>query len=213
MSAGRLLGLTAVLVLVAGSARAGTITFNGVPAPAFPPNPTVVLTQDGGFDFSSNHHHDIFVPAACGFGGCPDNGTPYIGEEDGDLGDDITMSRTGGGTFSLLGLDVSEAFLNASAAAAFGLPNADLLLITASNGSAFQTPLDGVAGFQTLSGLIGFEDVTWVTFSGLRFAGGGGGINLDNIVVADRVVIPEPSSAVLFGTAWLAAGIARRRRS
>lgn len=208
MSTVRFLGLSVAFLFIAGSAGAATITFNGVNGAG---NPTVTLTQDGGFDFSSGHHHN--ATSGGSFGGVVSNGTTYLGEEDGALGQNITMSRTGGGTFTLNGFDVAELFNNAAAAAVGGFPNAEIIQISGSNGTTVAFALDGANGFETIGGLGGaFSNVTSVTFAGLLFSGAGGGIGLDNIVV-DRTMIPEPSSAILFGAAWLVAGVTLRRKA
>ena len=196
------------LAAVPQLAAAATITFDAVPSTG---NPIITALTTQGFDFTSGHFHTIDVPLAA------DNGTIYIAEEGGSLGQPITMAPTGGGVFSLTAIDVGEPLNDAS------FPNATTFRVVGNLfGGGTVTALfsidglfDGAGGimdFQTFLLPATFINLTSVVFDGLLATGGPGGIGLDNIVVNQTEAVPEPASLLLISIG-LGALAARRRHS
>ena len=211
--------LAIAVAAVVGSAATGfasTITFDTVSG-AGNPQMTTLTTQ--GFTFTSGHFHAIGDPSLALFGGDISDGTVYIAEEAGGLGQPITMTEVGGGAFTLNGFDGGPNFMDGAAAAAGGVPNASEIDVvgTLFGGGPVRAALtlNGTSSFQTLSVGGSFVNVTSVTFSGKSVTGGTGGISLDNIVVNGAVAAPLPTSAGLgilglVGAAGMS--VARRRR-
>ena len=209
----RLAKLTLALAVVSTPAWAAVIDFEGVPS-AGNPIRSGTLTVDG-FDFTSDHFHIIDNPGGCSFGGCasPDQ---YIFEEAGSLGEAITMTKTGGGTFTFDGFDADQAFNNSAAAAAGGFPNASIfdVFITFADSSTTLLSLggDGVPSFQHFG--VGLDNVVSAVFSGRTVAGGPGGIAIDNISVgAGETPVPEPGTLLLLGAGMAVLGRRRLRKA
>lgn len=201
-------------VAAIGSAQALTIGFEGVSGAG---NPILTSYSESGFDFTSGHLHIVAANAA----GLAANGTQTISEEAGSLGLPITMTKAGGGSFSLTSLFGAEVFASVTP----GFPNADILNVvgTKSGGgtvSAFFTldgVIDGPGGDDDFEGFTlpaTFTDLVSVVFSGSLFTGAPGGISLDDIVVDGNGGggrVPEPTTLALIAVGLLAA--ARRRRT
>ena len=205
--------LAAIGLLASGTSQAVIVNFDGVPSTEV--IQTTLTTE--GFLFTSDHFHTY---GATGFIN-PDiagNGGTHIGYEAG-RGDPVLMQRVDGTSFSLLSLDVSEfyAVLNPDR------PNANLLEIRGNFGDgssvSHQLLLDGVVDGP--GGLVDFQhfvlpslftNVISLEFVGLRWDGLVGGVAMDNLEIADRVSVPEPTSLALFGIGLLGAGVLRRRR-
>jgi hypothetical protein len=198
-----------------------TITFDNIGAP--PGNPNITELLAGEYRFTSDYFHTIADPAG---GTLPlvQNGSLFIAEEAGPLGKPITIRRSDGAPFALLGLDGAEAFLSDVEATLAGFPNAATLLITAEvlgGGTAnISFPLDGIkdglggaADFQPFELPPAFCGILSATFSGRTATGAEGAIALDNIDVA--AVIPEPATgwlpALAMLTAWARYRSPRRR--
>lgn len=206
--------------LVSQSARAvtpldaTTITFDDIGTPG---NPDITSLVAGDYLFTSQRFHTIANPAG---GTLPlvENGSFFIAEEAGGLGHPITIARSDGLPFALLGLDGAEAFLSDVEATLAGFPNAQVLEISAEvfgGGTVnISLPLDGIkdglgglSDFQSFELPAAFCGITSATFSGRTAAGTEGAIALDNIRVA--AVIPEPATV---GLALMAALMVCARR-
>lgn len=197
------------LLMCVSTSRADFIDFNSVPSSG---NPILTTLTTGGYQFSSTHFHTIDST----FGSLVSNGTIYIAEEAGNLGGPITMSKVGGGVFSLNRFDGAKLFLSNTP----GFPNADFINVV---GNLFgggtvsaQFALQTAVAFQTFLLPGTFVNLTSVTFSGSVIGGDAGGIALDNIEVNATTAVPVPSGVVLTGLGFMCitgAGLVRRRVS
>jgi hypothetical protein len=197
-----------------------TIDFDNIPPSG---NPELTSFAVGDFRFTSGHFHSITEPAGGSYA-LVDNGTPYLFQDGGPVGQPITLSRADGLPFALLSIDLGEGFLDDLAAGVDGFSGATTVeIITTTNAPA--TPIahvitldsirdgaGGLADFQSFTLPAEFCNVTSVTFHGhgpLEPAS----VALDNVVVGP--VIPEPSTAalVLVGGLTLFARFRRSRKN
>ncbi len=209
-------------MLGASTAVALAVTFEDV---AVASGSNIVVSGNvtsGGFLFSvvsppSNHLHKVNdSPSFSAF-----NGTTYLGIHDDDFNNDtthevniLTMSPVGGGTCSLLSLDVAEWLVNAT-------EHASTVVVTGVGGTnpSLTITLDNIADgsgalvdFQTVLFGPSWTGLTAVTFDGEGPGASGtnqSGFALDNINA--NVAVPEPTTPLLFGIG-LAAVLARSRR-
>jgi hypothetical protein len=209
------------LMLVAGAsvpARATIITFDGLAGTAMPGNsqvfttftkfsPSTVATVDG-FQFSSSGREFFlgaaYTAACCNsdLGDLAYNGTDYlIGEPD------ITVSKVGGGAFSLNGFDLAEwdntftASIKLTTAGPGG-PTTEVLPLSIL-GNKFKTVGNDFTHFS----LTGYDNVVSFTLVGnVSWAF----IAMDNLDVAAPIPEPETYAMLLAGLGLL--GIASRRR-
>jgi len=167
-------------------------------------------TDVQGLTFSSAHYHipDIVVGT---FGGSVAP-VKYLSLDAPGLGFPVDVTLTGGGIFSVLGLDASKLWANSAAAAAGGFDNADFLHLSGvlSGGGGVIADLSLAFGFASYA-LSGFTDLTSLTISGFVV---GGTTNaswaVDNINYAP---IPEPEIyAMLAAGLGLMGFVARRRK-
>jgi hypothetical protein len=202
-------------LVIAASSRATTITFDSVVSSG---NPVKTTVTTSGFTFTSDYFHTIDNPAIGSFGGLVSDGSIFISEEAGILGQPITMALSGGGAFSLSSLFGSKVFANSSAAATGGFPNADVLNILGnlSGGGTVSATFSLGGAFQQFFLPSTFTGLTSVVFSGSLTAGGAGGISLDTIV-ANSAAVPDGGNTGLWlfltmiGLGWLAKKASRSR--
>src|SRR5262249_38498774 len=172
---------TAMPIVLAASVTACTITFDTVSSID---NPVRASLTTEGFMFTSIHFHTIDNPELCTFGGCVNNSTVYIMEEAGNLGSPITMTGATGAPFMLTSFAGAQPFLDDTAAASAGFPNATIVSVvgTLAGGgtvsASFALPEEG---FQTFTLPSTFANLVSTTFSGSTASGDPGGIALDNI--------------------------------
>jgi PEP-CTERM motif len=212
----QILGWTATLGLMAtGNANAIILTFDSVPST----DTITTSVQFEDFNFTSAHFHTY----GCGhmvYDLITFNGTTHLGYEAG-RGSPITMARADGQAFSLLSLDASEFY----AVLVPDRPNANSLQITGyleggetvSHTLQLDGLVDGPYGpltdFQHFVLPDLFINVTSIAFTGLQLNGVLGGVAIDNLEVADRVSVPEPTTLALLGIGLISMGMSRRRRS
>lgn len=205
----RLLATIASLA-ICGSVQAAVIGFEGSSAAG---NPIITSYSEAGFQFTSGHMH--LIDPNSGFAS---NGTQSLGEEAGNLGQTITMSLIGGGTFSLQGLDVAEIFIGNSTL----YPNATSLHLignlfgggTVTADLGLDGILDGPGGaddYQTFT-LSGFSNITSVVFEGFLATGARGGYMMDNLLV-NNATVPEPGTLALVLLALAGATAGTRRKN
>jgi len=165
-----------------------------------------------GLDFTSDHYHIIDTPESCAFGGCvtsPGRGK-YLALDAPGLGKPVTITKTGGGTFSILQLTAGERlFGDGAAAAAGGFPNADHLHLLGnySGGGTVTADIDIRFCTGCLYDLTGFNDLDSVVISGFVTGGtANASWAVDDIVFST----PEPSSLILLSIAFIALAYFRR---
>jgi PEP-CTERM motif len=212
-------GCVAVLMFDVGPIGAEVVTFDDVAAGD---NDIQTSVNSGGFNFASDHFHITNNPAGCSFGGCVGNRTQYASEDAPTLAEPVTMTKIGGGTFSLTSFDGAETFINSAAAATGGYPNAAFIRVVGnlSGGGTvvanFQ--LDGVkdgnggvADFQHFVFGPGWTNLTSAVWSGgiPGTAATNASMSFDNIVVSTA---PEPGTLLLLGSALTGVAISARRR-
>lgn len=176
----KLIGATLIVAAVVMSGC--IVTFDGVNGAGNPILTTLTVTEQGETTvFTSGHFHAMGDSSICLFGGCVSNGTVYLAEEAGSLGQPINM-RVSGSTFTLFALQVAQQFNDDAAAAAGGFPNATTLHLvgTTAGGTVQANCAIPNTGFGTCSAP-GFSNLTSVTFSGLTASGGAGAIAIDSI--------------------------------
>jgi hypothetical protein len=176
-----------------------TITFDSVPSSGNTDQAPSLTTQ--GFTFSSSHFHTIDDPGLCTFGGCVSDGSIYLAVDGPTLGQPITMTKAGGGTFSLVGADFAQLWLDGASAAAGGFSNADVMQITGSSGATVDlSPL--TTAFASFAAA--FNNVTSVTFEGFGATGGADfSFAMDNVVVGSSVPEGPTWAMMLIGFAGL----------
>jgi hypothetical protein len=179
-----------------GQARADLITFNSVPSSG---NPIITNLNTVGWNFASGHFHTIDSPTGVN---AVNNGTIYIGEEAGNLGQVITMSKIGGDLFTLTSFDGSKLWVTEPA----GFPNATSITVVGNlfgGGTVSQTfTLNAAASFQNYVLNSSFTNLTSATFNR------NGAIAIDNITAS---AVPVPAGVVLAGMGLVGAYGLRRR--
>lgn len=198
------------VAVLAVASQAAVVGFDDIPVTG---NAIQTSVTSGGYDFNGLHFHIIdsagpFVRNAS---------TSYLtAEAAGGLGKAVTMTQTGGGTFSLNSVDVAELWLPGDALNDFlevlvtgnvsggGVLNLTVLLDGIRDGAG------GVDDFQAVN-FSGWDNLTSVTFTGRNAAGAFGDYSIDSIVVNERVV-PEPGILALLGIALGGLGFFSRRK-
>lgn len=200
----------------AGTAQAGTITFDDIASSG---NPVWGVTKTSvGFNFTSSHWHTVDI-----YTGLAYNGTHFAGLDSPGLAGPLTMAKSGGGAFSLSSFDGAELFVSARS----GYPNADFIRAVGTlfgGGTITQDfTLDGIidstggaTDFQHFVFAPGWTNLTSVVWDGFLVTGSRASISLDNIEVGAPSAVPLPSSALmglgLLGGLGLAKVLRNRRR-
>lgn len=194
---------SSLLAIASTTTAAATITFEG-----HPDDGASVQTQDG-FTFTFNAAGwGIFTDGFVG-GGAPytQNGTTRLvasGDRNGTRAS-VTMTRTGGGTFSVQGFDAASMFP--------GLTDRMSILGNLSGGGTVSDliSVDDTFDSYALAGFAGLDSIVFSDALPGNFREHG--FSIDNIIV-DGATVPEPGSLALFGfaVAGMAATRSRRRR-
>lgn len=192
--------LAAAVLAASAAAQAAVITFDPLASVSTQLLPAYA---EAGYDFGSN--------AAEGFASWGTSEIHYAGSAalfnaaDGGF---TTLSRTGGGLFSLDSIDLSEVYKEDS------YPGTTLVTFTAVfadfSQTTFTVALDNVFGFQTHSFAGLFEDVLQVSWlqQGPAFH------QFDNLVLrddGDEAAVPEPGTLALLGAALVGLAASSRR--
>lgn len=199
----------AALLSLGGMAQATVVTFDDIPNTA---NAIQTTASSSGYDFNGLHFHIVDSADARLVRNAS---TSYLAAEAAQgLGQPVTMTKAGGGTFSLNGMDVAELWLSGDANNSFFE-----VLISASvfgGGTLSKTVVldgirDGAGGVDDFQGVIfsGWDNLTSVTITGRNAAGGFGDYSIDNIQI-DSSTVPEPATLALLGLGL--AGICFGRR-
>ena len=197
--------------IFASSSQATVIDFED---PNITGSPFFTSSSYNGFDFTSTHAHTIADPTDSPCVSCAANGTQYIFSE---LPSELTMTKTGGGAFSLQQFDASEPRTYVT----FG--NTSVLEVIASfigGGTSTESfLLDGIlpngpsgdlADFETFFLSSAFTNLASVTFRGFNSVGDISGWALDNITV-NTSAVPEPGMLGLLGLSLVLLGFRKRR--
>lgn len=210
-----LLGAFMIAITLASPAGAITITFDDVVVPGS--NDIISGTRTSvGFDFTSPHWHVVNAP---GVGFLAADGSQYAALDSPTLAAPLEMTKSGGGTFSLISFDGAELFVSPPG----GFPNAELIRVvgnlfgggTISNDFALDGVIDGTGGVADFQGFAfgpAWTNLTSVVWDGFLNAGGRASISIDNIVVDAPAGVPEPSTLFAVGVSMGLAALARCRR-
>lgn len=159
------LAATVPLLLNSLPAAGVTIDFTGVPGADTNAVQTNVTLS--GFTFSSPHFHIIGDAGLCSFGGCV-AGTPYLAVDGPQLGQPVTLSAAGGGTFSFTSFQSSQLWNDSAQAASGEFPNAAVVAVTGTEQNRTTQTESFIVGpgFQTYSLGSAFSSVSSVLFAG-----------------------------------------------
>jgi hypothetical protein len=181
------------------NAYAATVTFEGHSNTIFGDESIgngLAVGSNSGYNFTSSGDHFHFLNSSS-YPTVPQNGTGILLE---DRNYSISMTESGGGSFSLQSMNYAGDSSNVAAATS--------LVVTGffTAGGSTSTTL-GLSGSTFLfSSLTGFTGLSSVVFDG---TGGGGGFALDNLTVS---AVPEPATCVLSSVGLISLfGCARRR--
>lgn len=196
----------AFLLSAAGGANAAVIDFEDVAVASGTYTGAAIVNGDfnsGGFqfDFSTDHHHlanDVFYNS---------NGTTYLGVDDWNGNEVLTMSLLGGGLFDLASIDFGEfdSLTSTSAISVSGSGGENILITLDGIGDG----VGGVTDFQ--NELFGWTNLSWVTFDAVDEGTGVHSWSMDNINVSYSSV-PETGTIAMLGLGLLGLGFGRRRK-
>ena len=180
------------LLLLAGTANAGLITFEEVPQTSGATPSTQGDITSGGYLFNSSTNHTHFVNNFSG----GNSGSTFFGADDFAGANTVTMTESGGAAFNLNSLDLGNWFeqstnlLLTGTLFGGGTVSSNIALGAFSNFALNWTNLISVSFDSTA----GTDDQYW---------------GVDNISVS---AVPEPSILILLSTCLLMLGIGRRTR-
>ena len=197
------IALVAAFALSATTASASTlITFDGTPD-----NYDDLQSYDGfNFDFSASGWGVVAGDFSCCTGQNVLNGTNHLmfsGERDG-APSSVTITKIGGGNFSLKSFDVATAFVQST-----GLVRVKGFF---SGGGSISRVYEIGDSYQSRNAR-GFTGLTSLVFAETRLTNFTDyGVGLDNILLASDAVIPEPATWAMMIAGFGLVGFAARRR-
>lgn len=194
------------------SSRATTITFDSIAGSGNTPQ-TSLTTQ--GFTFTSDFSfYTIRSPGSVNLGGAISDGSVFISDVAGGLGQPIVMAANDGAAFSLSSLYGSKLFVNSTTAANGGFPNAASLGITGylTGGGTVSATFGLNGSFQQFFLPSTFTGLSSVVFFGVLDSGlPGGAFSVDTITMQSTSVPDGGSTFALLAVTLIGLGLAWKK--